>query len=64
MMVKRQEWALKLVDWVYTSVLPQAREVEFIGDQNMIDMSPTTFPKTIIRRRAIIASSVQGLLAQ
>jgi hypothetical protein len=58
MMVKRQEWALKLMDWVYTSVLPQAREVEFKDSQNTVDMSPTTFPKTIIRERAIITGSV------
>lgn len=57
-MVKRQEWALKLMDWVYTSVLPQAREVEFKGGQNMIDMSSTTFPKKIIREGAIITGSV------
>ena len=64
MMVKRQGWALKLMDWVYTSVLPQAREVEFKDDQNTIDMSPTTFPKTIIREWAIITGSVQGPVAQ
>ena len=64
MIVKRQEWALKLMDWVYTSALPQAREVEFKDGQNMIDMSPTTFQKTIIRERAIITGSVQGLVAQ
>ena len=28
MTVKRQEWALKLMDWVCMSVLPQASEVE------------------------------------
>jgi len=52
------------MDWVYTSVLPQAREVEFKGGQNMIDMSSTTFLKTIIRERAIITGFVQDLLAQ
>jgi len=62
--VKRKEWALRLMDWVYISVLPQAREVEFKDGQNTIDMSPTTFPKTITRERAIITDSVQVLVAQ
>lgn len=47
MMVKRQEWALNLMEWVYTLVLPQAREVEFEDGQITIDMSPTTFQRRL-----------------